>query len=322
MADFVSPALGVPAVKGDGLDLGEGVRGESRNDTFAGVAGIQLNRGSTGAGVYGEHRGDGPGGSFTSLRGEGVHGETFSRTFAAVAGIQRDTVAVGGSGGAGVFGQHMGNGPAGFFTSQRGEGVHGETNAEEVAAVAGIQLNRGSTGAGVYGEHRGDGPAGSFKGRVEVVGDLAVHGMVTLQHLNITGADCAENFDVVQGAELEPGTVMVIGREGALQQSRDAYDTRVAGVISGAGAYRPAIVLDQQPSREHRVPIALMGKVYCKVDAQYGAIEAGDRLTTSPTAGHAMKVTDPTRGVGATIGKALLPMDEGTGLLPILVALH
>jgi len=43
---------------------GEGVHGVSSSRSVAAVAGIQLNPASTGAGVYGEHRGDGPAGFF------------------------------------------------------------------------------------------------------------------------------------------------------------------------------------------------------------------------------------------------------------------
>jgi hypothetical protein len=35
-----------------------------------------------------------------------------------------------------------------------------------------------------------------------------------------------------------------------------------------------------------------------------------------------MKVTDPTRAFGAVIGKALRPLDRGTGLVPLLIALQ
>ena len=97
---------------------------------------------------------------------------------------------------------------------------------------------------------------------------------------------------------------------------------RVAGVVSGAGDYRPAIVLDRRASQRIRKPIALLGKVYCKVDADFGAIEVGDLLTTSDTPGHAMKTTDPMRAFGAVIGKALRPLGTGRGLIPILVGLQ
>jgi hypothetical protein len=66
----------------------------------------------------------------------------------------------------------------------------------------------------------------------------------------------------------------------------------------------------------------LLGKVYCKVDAGRGAIEIGDLLTTSPTPGHAMKADDPLKAFGAMLGKALGPLAEGRGLIPILIALQ
>ncbi len=115
---------------------------------------------------------------------------------------------------------------------------------------------------------------------------------------------------------------MVIEQEDVLRQSQQAYDKRVAGVISGAGEYKPAIVLDKQQSQYDRQPIALLGKVYCKVDASYASIEVGDLLTTSPSPGHAMKASDPLKAFGAGIGKALRPLKEGRGLIPILIALQ
>ena len=56
-----------------------------------------------------------------------------------------------------------------------------------------------------------------------------------------------------------------------------------------------------------------------KVDASFGAIQAGDLLTTSPRAGYAMKATDKVAAIGAIIGKALGNLDSGTGTIPILV---
>jgi hypothetical protein len=148
------------------------------------------------------------------------------------------------------------------------------------------------------------------KGNISITGDLL-----------LTHADCAEDFAIVDTA-VEPGTVMVIGNGGALRTSTQAYDKRVAGVVSGGGEYKPGIVLDRRGSQENRYPIALVGKVYCKVDASYGAVDIGDLLTTSATPGHAMKAGDSRRAFGSVIGKALQPIDRGQGLIPILVALQ
>jgi hypothetical protein len=183
-------------------------------------------------------------------------------------------------------------------------GVYGSSDAGGAGVAA-----ESSTGVGVHA--KGGRLAGLFEGDIEVTGDI-----------RLTNADCAEDFDIADAASVEPGTVMVVGGEGTLHPSQQAYDKRVAGVISGAGDYKPGIVLDKQQSQGNRKAIALLGKVYCKVDARYAAINVGDLLTTSDTPGHAMKASDPLHAFGAVIGKALRPLTEGQGLIPILIALQ
>jgi len=137
-----------------------------------------------------------------------------------------------------------------------------------------------------------------------------------------TGAAwCAEDFNI-EPPGVEPGTVMVVGEEGVLHACQSAYDKRVAGVVTGGGEDGRGIVLDKQYSQNPRQPLALLGKVHCKVDSQHGSIEVGDLLTTSPTQGYAMKASDPLKAFGAVIGKALRPLQEGQGLIPILIALQ
>jgi hypothetical protein len=114
----------------------------------------------------------------------------------------------------------------------------------------------------------------------------------------------------------------VIDASGRLCESRTAYDRRVAGVVSGAGSYAPGIVLDKQAHRRGRKPVALVGKVFCKANADHGAIAVGDLLTTSGTPGHAMKAADAAQAFGAVLGKALAPLPSGRGLVPILVTLQ
>jgi hypothetical protein len=141
----------------------------------------------------------------------------------------------------------------------------------------------------------------------------------------LTNQDCAEDFDIGFCTNVEPGTVMALDEQGLLQESRQAYDKKVAGVISGAGKFKPSLILGRNKgqSDSHRATVALIGKVYCKVDAQFGEISVGDLLTTSATPGHAMKADDPLKAFGSVIGKALQSMSAGQkGLIPILVALQ
>ena len=81
-------------------------------------------------------------------------------------------------------------------------------------------------------------------------------------------------------------------------------------------------ILDKKITEYIRVPIALVGNVYCKVDANFGAIEVGDLLTSSPNNGFAMKASDPFKAFGATLGKALQPLAKGESLIPVLVNLQ
>ncbi|MCP3960490.1 MAG: hypothetical protein GY719_21810 [bacterium] len=140
--------------------------------------------------------------------------------------------------------------------------------------------------------------------------------------IHVPNADCAEDFRVAADAVLEAGDVVVFDRSAALRLSEREYDRRVAGVVSGAGDTRPGIVLGRDAKAEGRLPVALVGRVNCKVDAAFGAIDVGDLLTTSPRPGHAMKADDPARAFGAVLGKALSPLDRGEGMIPVLVALR
>ncbi len=309
---------GNPAVLGTNNDLsGEGVRGTS--NLGHGVHGI--NGGDSGlepqfgAGCRGESL-DGWGVFGSSKNQDGVHGMTSGGAACGVAGVAQNN-------GYGVYG-----------VSDQGEGVHGQTNSAHRPAIYGLQTfaangGQGSgvegeshwhgvhgkchsnVGAGICGDNDGGGLAGLFHGSVSVTGDIL-----------LTNADCAEDFSVIDFASAEPGTVMVITDSGELTPSSHPYDKRVAGVVSGAGVFKPAMVLDRQQHLANRRPLALLGKVFCKVDATTVAIQVGDLLTTSAVPGHAMKAEDQSLAFGSVIGKALRPLNGGRSMLPILIALQ
>jgi hypothetical protein len=231
-----------------------------------------------------------------------------------------------------------------FGASQSGRGVHG--NCDSGSGV--FATSHGGQGITAFSDDsigvfaQGGVWAGVFKGAIVVgkgpgpktpsVQPNEVNGCIVINDggslfLNGGGdvilgnGDCAEDFSVT--GEPEPGTVMVLDGDGndKLCESSVPYDKRVVGVISGAGSYKPGLVLDRHTGQSGRVPIALLGKVYCKVDASYGEIQIGDLLSTSPTRGHAMKASDSQKAFGAVIGKALKALPDGEGLIPILIAL-
>ncbi|MFT6267821.1 MAG: hypothetical protein ACJAVV_000620 [Alphaproteobacteria bacterium] len=138
----------------------------------------------------------------------------------------------------------------------------------------------------------------------------------------LRNADCAEEFTVSSAVTSAPGDVMVLDKDGLLRPCIKAFDTGAVGVISGAGLYKPGIVLDRQNGEKNRSPIALVGKVYVSVTDQNGPIQIGDLLTTSDVSGHAMKASDAIKSFGAVIGKALSNHDHGKGSIPMVIALQ
>ena len=120
-------------------------------------------------------------------------------------------------------------------------------------------------------------------------------------------ADLAEIYE--SDAEYEVGTVVIFGGKKEITISKMGNDTRVAGVISE----NPAYLMNSDATG---LPVALMGKVKCKV---VGHINKGDMLSTHPTHnGVAKKTHDPQ--VGEVIGKALEDYDsEEIGTINIVV---
>ena len=153
-----------------------------------------------------------------------------------------------------------------------------------------------------------------------IYADGSDYGLYTPDKIRAAGsdypsADVAEFMPV--DADMEPGTVMVIGPAGTLQPSSAAYDTRVAGIVST----EPAVSLGAKDAgNPGEAAIAVAGRVPCKVDASYGAIHAGDLLTTSDTPGYAMKATNPK--IGTILGKAMGTLESGTGTIEVLVTLQ
>ena len=183
---------------------------------------------------------------------------------------------------------------------------------------------------------RGEGASGWFGGRGQA-GDILIfaanvaeptpdNASIWLQghtgDIVLRNADCAEEFEVRTEEGVGPGSVLVLDSDGRLVLCREPYDSRAAGVVSGAAGVRPGIVLGRVPGASDRLPVALVGKVVCNVDADFGALRVGSLLTTSPRPGFAMLASDRDRAFGAVIGKAMAPMDAGTGAIPILVGLQ
>lgn len=149
------------------------------------------------------------------------------------------------------------------------------------------------------------------------------NGTLTVPVLSITGGtDVAEPFEI-SGGKISTGSVVIIDDEhpGRLKLSQRPYDTRVAGVVSGANGIHPGIQMQQGLLAEGE-NVALSGRVYVRADASKCPIRPGDLLTTSSIPGHAMKVTDRAKAQGAILGKAMTGLSERSGMVLMLVTLQ
>lgn len=216
---------------------------------------------------------------------------------------------------------HIDGGAGNIFAG--GDGADGDLVLRDGAGSDRIRLDAGSGNVWIGG-NGADGDIVVFA----ATGDNVTASQATI-HLNgdsgdiiLRNADCAEEFTVAHSVEAEPGMVMVLGDDGLIRPCTRAFDGRAVGVVSGAGKYKPGIVLDKQDGEADRRPIALVGKVCVRVTDENGPIRVGDLLTTSSLRGHAMKAGTPEQSFGAVIGKALAPHDRGTGLLPMVISLQ
>jgi hypothetical protein len=153
--------------------------------------------------------------------------------------------------------------------------------------------------------------------KLHVVGDVTVTGNIAAKYQDVA--------EWVQSSQVLPaGTVVVLDQTKSNQviASSQAYDTRVAGVISS----QPGITLGENGAG--KVLVATTGRVKIKVDASRRAIQVGDLLVTSDLAGVAMKSQPIDVGgvqihrPGTLIGKALEPLSTGIGEILVLLGLQ
>ena len=122
-------------------------------------------------------------------------------------------------------------------------------------------------------------------------------------------ADLAENY--LADDEYFEGTVLVFGGDAEITVTNTKGDKRVAGIVST----NPAHLMNEALEGEHVTPLALQGRVPCKV---IGKVAKGDMLVTSAIPGYAIVDNDPR--IGTVLGKAVgEKTDDGKGVVEIVV---
>ena len=155
------------------------------------------------------------------------------------------------------------------------------------------------------------GQSGNLDARVDSSG-LSYN--IATQVLNTTAssanyADLAEKY--VGDEAYEPGTVVVFGGDEEITACTIKGDRKVAGVVST----NPAYLMNNELEGDTVLPLALTGRVPCKV---IGTVAKGDMLVTSAIPGYAIVNNDPS--LGTVIGKAVgTKDDDGRGVVEVVV---
>jgi hypothetical protein len=160
-------------------------------------------------------------------------------------------------------------------------------------------------------------------GNITTSGNISTTGSIS--GATVIGAVYQDLAEWVPASDdLAPGTVVVLdpSHDNQVRSSSQAYDTSVAGVVSA----NPGLLLGKEGASKEKV--ATTGRVKVHVDATQGAVKIGDLLVTSDRAGFAMKSQPMTingrkfHQPGTLIGKALEPLDGGTGDILVLLSLQ
>jgi hypothetical protein len=162
------------------------------------------------------------------------------------------------------------------------------------------------------------------KFRVTKTGEVRADGAYYGASYNTGSADVAERINVSES--VKAGCVVEIDPEhpGFFRKSTSPYSTKVAGIIS----ISPGVILGNSFDEttddweDNRPLLAIAGRVPLKVTTENGSIEIGDLLVSASTPGYAMRCSNRATCVGTTIGKALEPLEEGTGEIMIQVMLR
>lgn len=192
------------------------------------------------------------------------------------------------------------------------------SNGAPAGAEGSIQFTQGSS-------------FGAAAGFVFNAGTLSVPGPINVTQIttgaNTTAGTITGNWTLTAGSRLQatyadlaeyycadsnyaPGTVLDFGGE---------YEVTIAGIesnkIAGVVSSEPAYIMNSMlECKENAVPIALQGRVPCKVT---GKVNKGDMMISAGNGYAKASIVEPK--MGTVIGKALADFDGEEGVIEVVV---
>jgi hypothetical protein len=157
---------------------------------------------------------------------------------------------------------------------------------------------------------------------MHITGDSVIQGSVALKGIKNDAeqpGNIAEFFRVDNDDHISAGDILAVSDMGGavLTKTKEKYMTSVIGIVTG----KALITINNSGEEEKIYPVALCGKVICKVDAKSGAIKPGDLIVSSDNPGYGMKGTIDSFGkVGSVIGKALEGIESGSGNIMVFIS--
>ncbi len=125
-------------------------------------------------------------------------------------------------------------------------------------------------------------------------------------------ADVAEKYPCTDCPQ--PGELVSVIDDMEVGRSKTDYDKNLIGIVSTDPALTLASYLDQDSS----ATVALAGRVPTKVSNEGGAIQPGDKLTSSSKPGVAMRANK----TGRVVGVALESFSEDKGEIEVMINPH
>ncbi len=161
----------------------------------------------------------------------------------------------------------------------------------------------------------GNGDALFVNGKSEFNGKIHINNVKEKKGFPV---NIVELFEIDDEEYVSSGDLLVVNENGGsiLSHSRTEYNRAVIGVVSG----NPTVIINNAGTEKKVYPVALAGKVLCKVDARNRPVKPGDLIVTSNTPGCGMAgVIDSFDKIGTVVGKALDSLEDGIGIIPLFL---